>query len=62
MAPGALRGDQFYDRTATAWDARSLTPKAHRDDCFFAPWSTVAAYCSCTNGRPYPRRRRQVAP
>lgn len=61
-----LCGDQLYDTTDTAWDARTLqplvpeptaVPLVHRDDCFFAPWPALAACCSCTNDQQYPRRR-----
>jgi hypothetical protein len=61
-----LRGDVFYDTTATAWDARTLrpltpeptvAPLVHRDDCFVAPWPDLAACCPCTVGQRYARRR-----
>lgn len=62
-----LRGDQFYDDTATAWDARNLKPLtpepadkplSHRDGCRMAPWPDLADLCPCTANQRYTRRHR----
>lgn len=62
-----LHGDQLYDETATAWDARTLrpltvpTPEAplvHRGDCIFRADPTLAIVCPCTAKQRYVRRHR----
>lgn len=62
-----LRGGEFYDDTATAWDARNLqplvpepaaeTPLVHRTGCRMAPWPDLADLCPCTANQRYTRRR-----
>lgn len=65
-----LRGDEFYDATAVAWDARNLrplveakpaAPLTHRDDCRMAPWPDLAAVCPCTANQRYTHRRTEMA-
>ncbi|WUH94610.1 hypothetical protein OG900_33645 [Streptomyces sp. NBC_00433] len=62
-----LCGDQLYDETATAWDARTLqplvvpepeAPLAHWHDCRMAEWPDLASVCPCTVGLRYIRRSR----
>lgn len=62
-----LHDGEFYDDTATAWDARNLQPLAvpepaaplqHRDDCLVAEWPDLASVCPCTTGLRYARRHR----
>lgn len=60
-----LRNGEFYDATATAWDARNLKPLvteptgkplAHRDGCRMAEWPDLADLCPCTADQRYPHR------